>query len=93
MAKRMTAEEAKRVVVARGLETREKAIDARVDQLVAKWGEPEREASRRLVSNLSHALLVNAIAVHDLDAIDNELMAAAYALMTDADRYRIRQGG
>ena len=77
----------------RGLGTREQALAKRVDLDVAKWGEGEREASRRLHGRRSHGLLVNSIAVADVNQIDDELMRLAAAVMTADDRAELRKGG
>ncbi|MFA7295651.1 MAG: hypothetical protein WC211_00525 [Dehalococcoidia bacterium] len=73
--------------------SREAALEVRVALDVAKWGEAERAASRELHARTSHALLVNAIAVADLDAIDGALVAAAAKIMTSADKRVLRTGG
>ena len=89
----MKLNKALQVVAARGLETREKALDARVGIDCQKWGMGEQAASRRLHGTLSHALLLNSIAVANVDAIDEELRAAAKALMTADDTAFLRKGG
>lgn len=91
--KRMSPDDARALLVAHGLDTRDKALAARAELDARKWGEPEREPSRRLNARRSHALLVNSVAVFDLHAIDVDLMAAAAAIMTDEDRAELRKGG
>jgi hypothetical protein len=75
--------------------TREQAIDALVEQDVAKWGEAERDASRRLHGGQSLGLALNALAARAIlaDAPDAALSAAAKAALTKADRAVLRKGG
>ena len=73
--------------------TREEAVAALVERDVAKWGEAEREASKRLRGKLSHGLALNALAHYDVDAIDKDLARAAQRVMTAADRRSLRTGG
>jgi hypothetical protein len=77
----------------RGLGTKEQALDRRVDMDVAKWGEGERAASRDMHRRRSYGLLINSIAVADVDHIDEELMSLAAAVMTTADYAELRKGG
>lgn len=77
----------------RNLETHEKALNARVGLDIRKWGESEALASRALHQETSHALLLNSIAVYDVDNLDRDLMAAARALMTSTDKRQLRMGG
>lgn len=73
--------------------SREQAIDRLVELDVAKWGEGEREASRRMHGKRSHGRAVNAVAHYDLDNIDQALAAEARALFTEDDLADLRRGG
>jgi hypothetical protein len=67
--------------------THREAIEKLVELDVAKWGEAERDASRRAHSRRSHALAVNAVA----NATGDEaLRAEAKRLMTPADKRLLR---
>lgn len=90
---KMTADQATALLAARGLDTKAAALEARVECDVRQWGESERDASRKMHAQRSHALLVNSIAVHDVGAIDEELQAAAAALFSEADKAELRRGG
>lgn len=70
--------------------TRQMAVDALVELDVARWGESEREASRRQRQLLTHGLALNALAYYDIDHIDPEVRAQAEAAMTDSDWRRLR---
>lgn len=91
--KSMTVGAAQSVLAARGLGTRDAALDALAALDAAKWGEAEREPSRQMNSARSHALLVNKIAHYNVDAIDADLAAAAKALFTAEDVRLLRTGG
>lgn len=75
--------------------TYETAIDMLVALDVAKWGEGEREASRRL--NLTNCptlgLALNKAAYYDIDNIDEALAAEARRVMTPADLRALKRGG
>jgi len=73
--------------------TRDEAIAKLVELDVARWGESEREASKRLHASRSHALALNAVANYDVDNIDADLAKMAKSLMTSADRAYLRTGG
>jgi hypothetical protein len=72
--------------------TREEAIAKLVELDVAKWGEGERAAAKRLRSQLTHGLALNALAHYDLDAIDDALATEAQRVMTAADRRVLAAG-
>jgi|GEM_PF-4837520 len=97
MAKRqvtkLTKADAELALALRGLGTRDAALERRVAIDVAKWGEGEREASRRMHGRRSYGLLINSIAVADVENIDEELMRLAAAVMTADDRAELRKGG
>jgi len=75
--------------------TREQAINALVNQDVAKWGEGERAASERLHGKRTLGLALNELAnraeLADEDA--SELRAEARKALTDADWKWLRSGG
>ena len=75
--------------------TREEAIAALVEQDVARWGESEREASRRMHASRSYGLALNALAnrAELAGEPDPELRRAAKAALTSADRDILRRGG
>lgn len=78
--------------------TREAAIDALVNMDVAKWGENEREASRRLHNgNLpTYGLALNSLAhraEYDYGDLVPELVAAAKKVLTPDDWSELRKGG
>lgn len=77
--------------------TREQALTALVDLDVAKWGEQEREPSRRLHGDKSRGLLINAIVHHQSngygDAFDAATKKLAKEQLTSDDRYALRKGG
>jgi hypothetical protein len=89
---KMTKENAIAYIESRGLSTIEAALDAYLAKIEAKWGAAEREPARRMARK-SHALILNSIAVFDVNAIDEPLKAAARAIMTDADLAFLRSGG
>ncbi len=89
----LKAPKAQAELARRGLGTREAALERRVALDVEKWGEAEREASRQLHSRKTYGLLLNSIAVADLDQLDEELMRLAEAVMTPSDRAALRSGG
>ena len=64
-----------------------------VELSVQRWGDGEREPSRRIYGCLSHGLALNTLAHWDIDAIDARMAAAAQAAMTDDDRRVLEQGG
>lgn len=84
---------------------REEALDALVAQDVARWGEAEREASRRLHGRQTYGLLLNTLyarAALAADAAGRDpeqdpdvvaLRDAASKALTDADWRVLRQGG
>lgn len=73
--------------------TREEAISRLVELDVAKWGESEREASRKTHAELSHGLALNTLAHYDPMNIDAPLAAQAKSVMTNDDRNALRRGG
>lgn len=73
--------------------TKDEAIARLVELDVAKWGESEREASRRIHAKLSHGLAVNAVAHYDVSNIDKALAAEARRLFTADDKRALRKGG
>lgn len=76
--------------------TKVEAIEALAALDAARWGEPERDASRRINAGRSYGLLLNALARRPEyefgDAVPH-LVAAAKAALTDDDRARLRKGG
>lgn len=66
-----------------------------VEQDVAKWGESEREASRRMHSTRTYGLALNTLRVRarDTGTPDPELEAAANKALTRVDRAELRKGG
>jgi len=89
----MPRDQAMRLLVQHGLDTRESALDRYVSLVVGKWGEGERSAARRQRSGQSHGLIANAVVHFDVDAIDPALSAAVDHLLTPADRADLRRGG
>lgn len=77
--------------------TTEQALDALVDLDVARWGEQERGASRKLHAGKSRGLLINSIVHHQIndygDAIDAATKKIAKKQITDDDRDALRKGG
>ena len=73
--------------------TRDEAINALVERDVARWGEAERAASRRLRSRQSHGLALNALAHFNGEQVDADLAREAERVMTDEDWRVLRQGG
>lgn len=75
--------------------TKEAAIDALVELDVAKWGEAEREASRRRHARRSYGLALNELANRAMLAgtPDPALRAAAKMAMADADGGYLRTRG
>jgi hypothetical protein len=75
--------------------TREEAISALVESDVAKWGESEREASRRTHSSRTYGLALNELAnrAELSDTPDPALRAAARKALTSDDRSALRSGG
>lgn len=77
-------------------QTREEAIEAIAELDAKKWGEGEREPSRRLHRGASYGLLLNTLAHRAEYGYGNDvphLKAAAKAALTSADRDVLRQGG
>jgi hypothetical protein len=75
--------------------TYEEAIDRLVTLDVARWGEGEREASRRLNRRYAPTigLALNRLAYYDVDNIDEALAKQAEQAMTSADLHALKQGG
>lgn len=73
------------------------ALDALVELDVAKWGEQERDASRRLHASKSRGLLINSIVHHQSngygDAFDDAAKKIAAAQLTADDLAALRKGG
>lgn len=90
---KITKTEAEAALAQRGLGTKEQALERRVALDVAKWGEGERDASRRLHQSRSYGLLLNSIAHANVDMIDVELAALAKVILTSADHRVLSQGG
>ncbi len=93
MAKKMTKDQAMAVLSARGLDTRDAAINKLVDLYAAKWGEGERAATKDMLRGYSYGRAINSIAHFDVNAIDDELAAAAKHILTDKDWAELRKGG
>lgn len=77
-------------------ETREEAIEVIAELDVAKWGESERDASRRMNEDKSYGLLLNSLAHREEYGFGDdapELVAAARAALTPKDWAYLRQGG
>jgi len=96
MVKTMTAA----AIAVEGYMTREEAIQALVAHDVARWGEGERDAARRMHGKLSHGLAVNAmgarLALSDdpAEVAEGErIMREAKAILTLADKRELRKGG
>lgn len=75
--------------------TQEEAINALVESDVAKWGESERDASRRMHAKRTYGLALNELAnrAELAGAPDAELRKAAKAALTSDDRAELRKGG
>jgi hypothetical protein len=75
--------------------TREEAIEALIGLDVARWGEGERGASRKMHAPRTFGLALNELANRAELAghPDSELRAAALAALTDCDWRKLRQGG
>lgn len=77
--------------------TTEQALEILVDLDVAKWGESERDASRRMHISLSRGLRINAIAHHERhdfgDALTPAERKTAKLQLTAADKTELRKGG
>lgn len=76
--------------------TKDEAIAALVELDVNKWGEAEREASRRKHSRLTFGLALNRLAhraEYDFGDAAPELVKAAKKALTDDDRSELRKGG
>lgn len=75
---------------------REEALDAIAALDAAKWGEQEREASKKLNGRKSYGLLLNSLAMrpeYDFGNAVPHLVAAAKKALTSDDKYELRQGG
>lgn len=90
---KMTVEQARAVLAARGLDTRDAVLSAYVDRVAARWGDAERDAAREQKRGQSYGLILNSLVVFDVDAIDEELHAATRAVLTPDDWDWLRQGG
>jgi len=77
--------------------THEQALDELVDLDVAKWGEGEREASRRKHARASRGLLINSIVYHSINQYGDMFTATqkkiAKAQQTADDVDELRKGG
>jgi hypothetical protein len=76
--------------------TREEALEALADLDAAKWGEDQRQASRKLNASKSYGLLLNSLAhrpEYDFGAAVPALVAAAKKALTADDRAELRKGG
>lgn len=77
--------------------TREEALDALAALDAAKWGEAEREPSKKLNGPKSRGLLINSIVHHQIndygDAIDPAAKKVAKQQLTDDDKAELRKGG
>lgn len=77
--------------------TTEAALDALVALDVAKWGEGEREAARKMHSGKSRGLLINSIVHHQGndfgDAFDAATKKTAKQQLTADDLASLRKGG
>lgn len=76
-------------------QTHDEAIAALVESDVERWGEAERDASRRMHAGTTYGLALNALAARAEMAgrPDPALRAAADAALTGADWRVLRQGG
>ena len=75
--------------------TAEEAIDVLVSQDVEKWGEAEREASRRLHSRLTYGRLLNSLwSRAEMAGVPrHDLRAASDDALTAEDWRVLRSGG
>ena len=77
--------------------TRDEALDVLASLDAAKWGEQEREESKRLNARKSRGLLINAIVHHQMhdygDAIDTTAKKIAKKQLTADDKAELRKGG
>lgn len=77
--------------------SREDAIAMLVEQDVAKWGEGEREASKRQHAKLTHGLALNSLYSRAyLDGREEEAkkyQKMSKAVRTSADEASLRKGG
>lgn len=77
--------------------TAAQALDALVELDVAKWGEQEREASRKMHAGKSRGLLINSIVHHQSndygDAFDATTKKIAKMQQTSEDKAELRKGG
>lgn len=75
---------------------REEALAALIELNVAKWGEQEREPTRKNRQNDSYGLLLNSLArrpEYDYGDRVPHLVAAAKKALTARDRAELRKGG
>ena len=74
--------------------TAAQALDALVDLDVARWGEAERDASRKMHAGKSRGLLINSIVHHHShdygDAFDAAAKKIAAKQLTPADQADLR---
>ncbi len=77
--------------------TAAEALDMLVELDVAKWGEQERAASRRLHETKSRGLRINSIVHHQIngygDAFGAAVKKVAKAQLTSDDVAALRKGG
>lgn len=77
--------------------TTAEALDALADLDARKWGEAEREPSKRINGRKSRGLLINSIVHHQLndygDAFDAAAKKLAKAQLTSDDKAELRKGG
>lgn len=92
--KKMTRDEAIKVLETHGLATREAALAKYGDMIAAKWGECERDAGIALKAKDSHGLIVNAVIYFDPSGEwPADLCAAGKAILTNDDVKVLRKGG
>lgn len=77
--------------------TATEALDAMVELDVSKWGETERDASRRMHASKSRGLLINSIVHHQSndygDVFDAATRKIAKQQLTSDDKAELRKGG
>lgn len=76
--------------------TKEEALEAIAALDAARWGEHEREPSRRANATKSYGLLLNTLAhrpEYDFGDAVPHLVAAAKAALTSSDHNWLRTGG
>lgn len=71
--------------------TKEQALDALVEKEVAKWGESEREPSRRAHKGRTLGDLLNALVYFDPENPDMKYEADAKAALTPEDLKDLRE--